>query len=164
MNSVKINVPKVDKRIRNTKRYKVEFFLLQIRLVILAPFKFLYIMFKNAYKNPIVDFISIVGGIGVCEYFIWLMFPFQGKTAVVFIILSLLNVSVGATIFNACVDYICKFFIGLLNYPNYIYDKIREIIRTEKDDYSIGLDEGAKVGINQFIKKNKQEKEFTFKG
>lgn len=158
------NYPKVDKRIRKTKRYKIEFFLLQVRMILLTPFKLLHMMLCKYYINSIIEFISVVSGIGICEYFIWLLFPLNEKTAFTFVILSILNVTVIAYLILFIVDNIINFFSRILEYPTYKYDKIREIIRTEKDDYSIGLDEKAKVGINQFIKKDKREKEFTFKG
>lgn len=164
MDTIKITMPKVDDRIRKTKRYKFEFILLYIRLILLTPLKFIYIIFSNAYKNQIVDFISIILGIGICEYFIWLLIPFNGNSAILFMLLSILNATFGIVVINKITNNVCKFFMWLFRYPNYMYNKIREIIRTEKDDYSIGLDEEARVGINQFIKKNKKEKEFTFKG
>lgn len=155
---------KVDKRIKETKKYKIEFLLLQVRMILLTPFKLLHMLFCKYYINSIIEFISVVSGIGVCEYFIWLFFPLEGKTTLAFMVLSIFNVTVVAYLILFVVDNIIKFFTYILEYSTYRYNKIREIIRNEKDDYSIGLDEKAKVGINQFIKKDKKEKEFTFKG
>lgn len=133
-------------------------------MTILTPIKLVHMFANFLYKSRFVEGAFLLSGIAVTVYPLYrLLYPFDEKwKTMLALAYGIVGLTAELMLLVKVWRCICKALLGITSYGNIYYNGYRERIRHDTGNYSMGLEEEARVGIGYFIKRNKKDKELVY--
>ena len=133
-------------------------------MTILTPIKIVHMFANFLYKSRFIEAVFLLSGVAATVYPLYkLLYPFGEKwQTMLALAYGIVGLATELMLLAKVWKFICKFLLGITSYGNIYYNGYRERIRHDTGNYSMGLEEEARVGIGYFIRKNKKDKELIY--